>query len=71
MNNWKEYKDDYGYSMFVLLNDSDSDILNAERQITSMGYIITEMGCLSIGFEEKTVIKARKFQADGLKEASL
>lgn len=69
MNNWKEYKDDYGYSMFILLNDSDKDLLETQKEITSMGYIITEMGCLSIGFEEKTVIKARKVQ--GLKEASL
>ena len=69
MNNWKEYKDDYGYSMFILLNDSDKDLLETQKEITSMGYIITEMGCLSIGFEEKTVIKARKVQ--GLKEAEL
>lgn len=69
MNNWKEYKDDYGYSMFILLNDSDNDLLETQKEITANGYIITEMGCLSIGFEEKTVIKARKVQ--GLKKAEL
>ena len=60
MNNWKEYKDDYGYSMFILLNDSDKDLLETQKEITSMGYIITEMGSLSIDLEERTVIKARR-----------
>lgn len=60
MNNWKEYKDDYGYSMFVLLNDSDKDLLETQKEITSMGYIITEMGRLHIDLEERTVIKARR-----------
>lgn len=57
------------YYRLTLEKSSDSDILETQKEITSMGYIITEMGCLSIGFEEKTVIKARKVQ--GLKEASL
>lgn len=71
MNNYKEYKDRNGESIFILLNNTNSDILDAERQITSMGYIITEMGCLSLVAGVLTAIKARKAQENGLKEAEL
>ena len=71
MNNWKEYKNISGERIFILFNNTNSDIFEAEKQITSMGYIIIAIGQLSIGFEVRTVIKAVEFQEDGLKEASL
>ena len=71
MNNYKEYKSSNGESLFVLWNGSDVDILEAQKQITANGYIIIEIGCLAMDAGQRTTIKARKVQEDGLKEASL
>lgn len=69
MNNYKEYKYGTNESLFILMEDSDNDILETQKEITEMGYIIIEIGCLSISAGQLTVIKAKKVQ--GLKEASL
>lgn len=68
---YTEYKNDYGYSMFVVLKGSDSDILETQKEITANGYLIIATGNLCVGNEESTVIQAMKVQEDGLKEASL
>ena len=71
MNNYEEYKSGHGYSMFILLNGSDNDLLKAQKEITASGYIIIATGNLCIGSEDYTVIQAMKVQEDGLKEAEL
>lgn len=60
MNGYKEYKGSNGESIFVILNDNDNDILEAQKQITSNGYIIIMVGRLLVGMENTPVIKARK-----------
>ena len=68
---YTEYKNKYGYSMFVMPNGSDSDLLETQKEIMANGYIIIATGNLCIGNEDSTVIHAMKVQEDGLKEASL
>lgn len=71
MNNYTEYKDGNGRSIFVLLNDSDIDILEAQQEITANGYLIIAIGNFSTKGESTTIIHARKVQEDRLKEAEL
>lgn len=68
---YTEYKNKYGYSMFVALNGSDNDLLETQKEITANGYIIIATGNLCIGNEDLTVIQAMKVQENGLKEAEL
>lgn len=68
---YTEYKNKYGYSMFVIMNGSDSDLLETQKEITANGYIIIATGNLCIGNEDSTVIHAMKVQENGLKEAEL
>lgn len=58
MNGYKEYKGSNGESIFVVLNDSD--LLEAQKQIVSSGYVIVMIGKLLVGMESTPVIKARK-----------
>lgn len=60
MNGYKEYKGSNGESIFVILNDNDSDLLEAQKQIVSNGYVIVMVGRLLVGTENTPVIKARK-----------
>ena len=60
MNGYKEYKGSNGESIFVVLNDNDNDLLEAQKQIVSNGYVIVMIGRLLIGMESAPVIKARK-----------
>lgn len=60
MNGYKEYKGSNGESIFVILNDNDNDLLEAQKQIVSSGYVIVMVGKLLVGMESTPVIKARK-----------
>lgn len=60
MNGYKEYKGSNGESIFIVLNDNDTDLLEAQKQIVSNGYVIVMVGKLLVGMESTPVIKARK-----------
>lgn len=64
MNGYKEYKGSNGESIFVILNDSDNDLLEAQKQIVSNEYVIVMIGRLLVGMENTPVIKARKVKEE-------
>lgn len=62
MINCKEYKNENGESIFIILNASDVDLLEAQKHIVSNGYIIMKVGRLLDGLEAIPVVRARKPQ---------
>lgn len=60
MNDYKEYKNSNGESIFVVLNSNDMDVLKAQKQITAKGYIIMALEYLFIDGEKTPIIKARE-----------
>lgn len=60
MNDYKEYKNSNGESIFVVLNSNDMDVLKAQKQIAERGYIIMRLEYVFIDEEKTPIIKARK-----------